>query len=214
MSNTKKYYVVWKGYRTGIFDTWKKCKQQVEGYHGAKYKSFDTLAEAQHAFRLGYECILPQTQKEENLTPFQRLSTHPNPPIWQSLSVDAACAGNPGRLEYRGVHTDTGSEVFRQGIFEQGTNNIGEFLAIVHALAFLQKNTQPTMPIYTDSRTALNWVRGKKANTQILENEHNKPLFELLRRAEKWLQENAYSNPILHWQTDLWGEIPADFGRK
>ncbi|MCS6822523.1 MAG: ribonuclease H family protein [Microscillaceae bacterium] len=214
MDKKKKYYVVWKGYQVGIFDNWNECKRQVEGYSGAKYKSFDSLAEAQDAFRLGCEYIFDQTRRQDECSPFQRLQHHATPPLWQSISVDAACVGNPGKLEYRGVYTDTGKEIFRQGVFEEGTNNIGEFLAIVHALAFLQKNAQFDMPIYTDSLTALSWIREKKAKTQLTENERNKSLFELLKRAEQWLNTHTYANPILYWRTDLWGEIPADFGRK
>jgi hypothetical protein len=37
---------------------------------------------------------------------------------------------------------------------------------------------------------------------------------EMIERAEKWLKENRYSNKIVKWETELWGEVPADFGRK
>jgi len=131
----------------------------------------------------------------------------------ESISVDAACSGNPGMLEYRGVYTKTGKEIFHQGPFRNGTNNIGEFLAIVHALALLkQKNSQ--LPLYSDSRTALKWVQQKKAKTKLEKNEENEYLFELIARAENWLQNNEYSTPLLKWETEAWGEIPADFGRK
>ncbi|MFZ4724473.1 MAG: RNase H family protein, partial [Paludibacter sp.] len=124
-----------------------------------------------------------------------------------------ACSGNPGAMEYRGVYSKTGQEVFRQGPFKDGTNNIGEFLALVHGLAFLkQKNSD--LPLYTDSKTALAWVKAKKTRTRLEKNDSNAILFELLVRAENWLKQNEYSTKIMKWETTVWGEIPADFGRK
>ena len=133
--------------------------------------------------------------------------------IRASLSVDAACSGNPGRMEYRGVYTDSGEEIFHVGPFEQGTNNIGEFLALVHGLALLKKQNSP-LPVYSDSVSAMAWVRNKKAKTTLIKNEVNQSLFELVERAEKWLKTNTYTTTILKWETQDWGEIPADFGRK
>jgi ribonuclease HI len=133
---------------------------------------------------------------------------------FNSISVDAACSGNPGVMEYRGVWTADGAELFHFGPARDGTNNIGEFLAIVHALALLHKKEDAVTPVYTDSKTAISWVRKKKANTQLKPNHHNKNLFDMIRRAEKWLKENEWKNPVLKWETERWGEIPADFGRK
>ena len=133
--------------------------------------------------------------------------------IRESIAVDAACSGNPGLMEYRGVFVADGVEIFHVGPLEEGTNNIGEFLAIVHALALLQKSGRET-PLYTDSVNAMKWVERKKCNTKLEQSERNRPLFDLIARAEKWLRENSYKNPILKWETKKWGEIPADFGRK
>lgn len=70
------------------------------------------------------------------------------------------------------------------------------------------------MPIYTDSANAIAWVRQKKCNTKLERTEVNRPIFDLIERAEKWLQTNSYQTQILKWETSIWGEIPADFGRK
>lgn len=134
-------------------------------------------------------------------------------PILESYSVDAACSGNPGPLEYRCVHTDTREVIFQMGPYVQGTNNIGEFLAIVHALALCKKKGI-NCPIYTDSETGIAWIRRKKCRTKQIRNERNAELFGLIERAEKWLAENEYTSEILKWETGTWGEIPADFGRK
>jgi len=127
--------------------------------------------------------------------------------------VDAACSGNPGKMEYRGVCVATGEEIFHFGPLEGGTNNIGEFLGIVHALALLKQQNN-AIPVYSDSTNAIKWVKKKKCNTKLKPTNENKYLFELISRAEKWLTENDYPNPIIKWETDKWGEIPADFGRK
>lgn len=205
----QKYYVVWNGRQKGIFTSWEACKNQISGYKGAMYKSFPTIEEAQKAFQESYtDYITPKTKKNAP-TP----SSGSDMPILDSISVDAAWNTTTGKVEYQGVYTKTKELLFKQGPFESGTNNIVEFLAIVHALAYCQKN-HLHLPIYSDSQTAIKWVKNKKANTRHQLNASNEKLFELLRRAESWLAHNDYDNPILKWQTDKWGEIPADFGRK
>ena len=134
-------------------------------------------------------------------------------PNYNSIAVDAAVSGNPGKMEYRGVDTKTKKELFKQGPFEEGTNNIGEFLAIVHGLAFLKQNNNNRI-IYTDSKTAMSWVKKKSCNTKLERNNKNETLFDLVKRAEQWLKTNTYNTIIVKWETKAWGEIPADFGRK
>lgn len=129
-----------------------------------------------------------------------------------AIAVDAACSGNPGPMEYRGVYLLTNKEIFHFGPV-QGTNNIGEFLAIVHALALL-KQKGSDMPIYSDSRTAQIWVQKRKAKTTLPRTPQTEGLFQLIERAERWLLTNSYKNPIIKWDTEHWGEVPADFGRK
>jgi Predicted double-stranded RNA/RNA-DNA hybrid binding protein len=116
-------------------------------------------------------------------------------------------------MEYRGVYIPTGQEIFHIGPLRKGTNNIGEFLALVHGLAFL-KQKGSDIPIYSDSRNAISWVKKKKCKTQLEREKCNEPIFDLIERAEKWLKTNTYTTEILKWETKEWGEIPADFGRK
>jgi ribonuclease HI len=205
----QKFYVVWQGRRTGIFDSWDECAAQVSGYLNAEYKSFPTRQAAQEAFKQRYEDY--RGKHISSLSQARLIEI--GDPILPSYSVDAACSGNPGPLEYRCVDTETGREIFRQGPFEHGTNNIGEFLAIVHALALLKKKNLD-LPIYSDSENALDWVKAKRCRTRLAPDDLNAELFELIERAEAWLADNSYTNKILKWETDAWGEIPADFGRK
>ncbi len=206
-----KFYVVWKGRQVGIFSTWDSCKMQIEGFKGAQYKSFSDRASAEQAFKAGYEAGSQQPAtggqpSYETLPESQR-------PIGQSIAVDAACSGNPGKVEYQGVFVETNTHLFKSPVFECGTNNIGEFLAIVHCLAWQQKN-KLNYPIYSDSVNAQKWVREGICKTKLAENEKNKYLFEVIRRAENWLHTNTFRVPIYKWRTEIWGEIPADFGRK
>ncbi|MDD5183889.1 MAG: ribonuclease H family protein [Paludibacter sp.] len=206
-----KFFVVWEGKEPGIYRSWEECKRQIHGFEGAIFKGFATEAEAREAMVSPCWNYIGKNAKEKKVTK-EELSKY-GLPNFDSLSVDAACSGNPGVMEYRGVYTKTGEEVFRQGPFKEGTNNIGEFLALVHGLALLKQKNSP-LPVYTDSKTALAWIKTKKAKTKLEKNELNAALFDLISRAEKWLVENEYTTQILKWETTAWGEIPADFGRK
>lgn len=202
----KKFYVVWKGHTPGIYEEWEQAKAQTIEFKGPLYKSFDSLEEATTALNRG---PFPYLQAKKPAP--QRGNTAA--PIKNSIAVDAACSGNPGDMEYRGVYVPTGQELFHIGPLKQGTNNVGEFLALVHGLAFL-KQQKSALPIYSDSRNAILWVKAKKSKTKLERTEENEKIFDLIERAEKWLQTNTYTTPIYKWETDQWGEIPADFGRK
>lgn len=208
----KKFYVVWKGVTPGIYSSWDDCKVQVSGFENALYKSFPTLEEAEKAFS-GNPWKSLQTQHRKRPGPGTASTKTTGKFLPESIAVDAACSGNPGLMEYRGVFVADGAEIFHMGPMAEGTNNIGEFLAIVHALALL-KQKGSAIPIYSDSVNALKWVKNKKCNTKLERTAVNKPIFDLIERAEAWLRSNSYPNPLLKWETKLWGEIPADFGRK
>jgi ribonuclease HI len=209
MKKPKKFYVIWKGRTTGVFADWDECSAQIAGFANAEYKGFDSLAAAQTAFRGKYE---DYKGKFVSSLSQQRL-LEIGQPIFPSYSVDAACAGNPGSMEYQCVHTETGQEIFRQGPFEYGTSNVGEFLAIVHALALFKKKSI-TAPIYSDSENAIAWTRDRRCKTNLPRNDQSAKVFALIDRAERWLASNEFTNKILKWETEAWGEIPADFGRK
>ncbi|MEL6812896.1 MAG: RNase H family protein, partial [Bacteroidota bacterium] len=107
----------------------------------------------------------------------------------------------------------THKQLFHQGPFDQGTNNVGEFLALVHGLAYLKQIGSDRI-IYSDSRIAMGWVRKKKCNTKLKPTQKNRKIFELILRAETWLKNNTFTTEMVKWETKAWGEIPADFGRK
>ncbi|WP_296637823.1 ribonuclease H family protein [Polaribacter sp.] len=208
----KKFYVVWKGRKPGIYTSWDVCKRQIDGFEKAEYKSFLTLTQAELAFKNNYEDYRGKKKLLKNILA-EDLNKYGTPNL-ESISVDAACAGNPGKMEYRGVLTHNKRELFKMGPFPRGTNNIGEFLALVHGLALLKSKEKEDIPIYSDSKIAMSWVRQKKCKTNLHFDNSTKELLTLIKRAEDWLQKNTIKNPILKWQTKSWGEIPADFGRK
>ena len=237
MSKKPKYYVVWQGHSPGVYDNWNDCAEQVKGFSNARYKAFDTAEAAQQAFREAPEHhIASRATSEEKAskaalqkanTSLAALSPHspkerpilmPSPDVMEKVGfstvvVDAACAKNPGPMEYRGIYLGTGEEIFHYGPV-LGTNNIGEFLAIVHALALIEKQGLKDITIYSDSRTAISWVRHKQCKTTLEQTERTAPLFDMIARAEQWLKARRITPRILKWETQEWGEIPADFGRK
>ena len=243
MVKKQKFYAVWHGNPPGLYTSWADCQKAINGISGAQYKSYPTREQAQRALDGSYKAAVEAGKKQSarvqggsygqngarkgnigdvsqsrgsgsnksELSPaeLKRIGA----PNLYSIAVDAASSGNPGRMEYQGVDTQTGKLLFHQGPFAQGTNNVGEFLALVHGLAYLKKEGSDRA-IYSDSRIAIGWVRKKKCGTKLAPHSSNKILFDLISRAESWLRSNTYTTSILKWETKVWGEIPADFGRK
>ena len=208
-----KWYVVWIGHAPGLYPSWEKCRDQVEGYPGSRFRAYDTLAEAKIAFEKGPPTPAVKAVKSVAPAAVSETPVRTGGPIVPSVSVDAACDMTTGIMEYRGVDTESGKELFRMGPFEGSSNNLGEFLAVVHALGMLS-NQGSSLPIYSDSKTALAWVRNKLAKTTLARTKKNTEVFGLIARAEEWLKTQTYSNSVLKWETEKWGENPADFGRK
>ena len=150
-----------------------------------------------------------------------------NPPSWRNDTVlplppqveanawagDAACSGNPGPMEYQAIDLQTGAQVFHFGPMH-GTNNIGEFLAIVHALALMEKQGIKNKVIYSDSYNAILWVNKKQCKTKLERTPQTEQLYQIVARAEQWLRTHNVTTRIMKWETKQWGEVPADFGRK
>ncbi|WP_459210176.1 ribonuclease H1 domain-containing protein [Aquimarina rhabdastrellae] len=211
MAKKEKFYVVWEGHRPGIYLKWDDCKAAIQGYSGSKYKSFLSFDEAKEAYKGVYEDYKGTATKKKSLS--QKELDDIGEPDLYSIAVDAASSGNPGKMEYQGVDTQTGKRLFHQGPFPEGTNNIGEFLALVHGLAYLKQQKSDRI-LYTDSKIAMGWIKKKICKTSLTRNARNKKMFDLIDRAIHWLKTNEYTTTIVKWETKAWGEIPADFGRK
>ena len=174
MKKKQKYYVVWLGNPAGIFDSWRECQLSIKDVSGAQYKSFLTFEEAKKAFRNEYKDYIGINTKKKKISKEELIKI--GEPNLYTISVDAASSGNPGIMEYRGVDTQTHQQLFCQGPFEQGTNNVGEFLALVHGLAFLKQHNSDRK-IYSDSKIAIVWVKKKKCNTKLKQTSKNKKIF-------------------------------------
>ena len=201
-----KWYVVWKGRKTGLFSSWDEVRPLVTGYPGAEFKAFPTREDAERAWRAGYAAYKGRAATQG------RWRTSAHPPQVPSIVVDAAASGPRGPMEYRGLRLDTGEVLFHRGPYPAGTANIGEFLAIVHALAWLAQRGLD-WPVYSDSQTAIGWVERGRCRTRLSPAEAGE-VFDLIGRAEAWLAAHPHHNPVLKWDTQAWGEIPADFYRK
>lgn len=217
MATKQKYYVVWAGHDTGVFDNWEDAQLQVEGFSCARYKSFNTREAAIEAYRGG--------ERADALAVIGAIAAHPADRQWDdpsapppyrlpAIAVDASCPGNPGPVEYRGVNLADGRQLFAVGPYRGGTNNIGEFLAIVHALALIDRDGLAGTVVYSDSRVAIGWVARSHAKTQITPTDDNAPLRALIARAEAWLHAHPHHAAVYKWDTAAWGEVPADYGRK
>lgn len=209
----------------GVYDNWDEARQQTEGFPGAKFKSYSSSEEATEAYRNSsidedkeelYRIISSAhpTQQQNGYIVEETNLTDLNPEIdYDAWAVDAACSGNPGTMEYRGVNLKTGEEVFHVGPFQKATNNIGEYLALVHAMSLMAQRGE-WHNIYSDSKTAISWVRNKRIKTRLQPTPQNQKVFELLARASVWVNNHVFPMKIIKWDTKRWGEIPADFGRK
>lgn len=220
MAAGKKYYVVFAGRNPGVYDDWNDAREQIEGFDGARYKGYGSAAEAAQAYRKA------SGKNDGDLGRFlagasRRALPKPGQPDYftnlevdlDAWAVDASCLGNPGRMEYQGVELMTGRTLFRIGPFDDATNNIGEFLAIVHAMALMAKEGK-YHNIYSDSVSGMAWARTRKVKTQLKPTPRNAKVFELMARAVTWLNTHQFPAKVMKWQTEKWGEIPADFGRK
>jgi ribonuclease HI len=220
LKKKQKYYVVWKGHNPGVYNTWDEAKMQIQGFENAMHKSFESLEEATLAYKQnpwtfmksGGESTTKSTTTPKGLSIEELFKK--NIISKNAIAVDAACAGNPGDVEYRGVDLTTGAELFRKGPYPQGTNNLGEFLALVHALAHCKQKGLYNKIIYSDSLTAISWVARKNVKTKLEKSSINEEIFDLTERALLWVKNNTIANKIIQWDTPSWGENPADFGRK
>jgi len=214
----QKHYVVWVGRKPGIYTSWADCQEQINKFDDARFKSYETKTEADKAYKEGWKKHWgsgksASTSGNGSFKPSSSNVETSDEIDYNSISVDVGTSGNPGPVEYKGVDTRTGEIIFSKAPIRKGTNNLGEFLAIVHGLAYLQK-IGSNKTVYSDSVNALKWVKQKAVSSTLVRDESTKEIWELVDRAVQWLKTNHYPNKILKWQTKQWGEIKADYGRK
>lgn len=126
-------------------------------------------------------------------------------------------------MEYRAVDLNSRKEIFHSPIYPKGTNNLGEFLAIYDAIRYIQQldikykhqgGQHRYECIFTDSETALARMKSKKIKTTLAYTPETKALLEKVQEAITWIKTHDFTIPILKRETEIRGEIPADFDRK
>jgi hypothetical protein len=118
---------------------------------------------------------------------------------------------NPGIFKYRLVNIETKEVIFEKIISGNCTNNLAELLGAVHAIGYNTANYL-NLPVYTDSQTALSWIRKKLIKTKHIVTDAE--LQEELDIALKYIKTLSKAEHPLLWNTVAWGQIDADYGAK
>ena len=172
----KKYYVVWKGRTTGIFTTWNECKSQVDGFAGARYKSFPTLGEAESAFggkadsaslsvsTSGSSSTKPSAASKPKKAKVPPLSEQQifEMPFDIKIYTDGACEPNPGEAG-TGLAVYLNNELTElwYGLYQQvGTNNTAELHGLKHAFILAKEKLKAglSVAIYCDSKYSIDCI--------------------------------------------------------
>jgi len=136
----------------------------------------------------------------------------PRPTV--GLSVDASIRQNPGgKFIYRGLDLATKEVIFdfTNELDYRGTNNIGEFLALVDGIRAVKDRPREERVIYTDSLNALRWVSNKECRTKF----RYQGTDDLINDALNFLHyELDYEVSLRHWDKIRWGEPISDYGLK
>lgn len=160
---TKKYYVVKKGKIPGIYLTWDTCKKMVEGYPGAVYKGFATLAEA--------ESYMGGTQSGAGIQSKQVASKMQNETLNEALPevyafVDGSFNPVSKVYGYGGFLFYNGEKVILQGSGEDEEmasmrNVAGEILGSTAAIQKALELGLPEVTVYYDYAGIEMWATGE-----------------------------------------------------
>lgn len=149
----------------------------------------------------------------------------PSPIPTSGIVVDASCIPvrdsiqrdgfYHGAVEWQVFDVATGRRIFASKVYHHGNINQGEFNAIVDAVYLLQAIGERTVPVYSDSMTAIAWFNNRKVSSKHPHNELTEEISSATKRSLAWIKENHQRlNPVLFWNNRVWGENPADYGRK
>lgn len=199
-----KYYVIFNTENRGIYDTWGECQEKTKGVSGVKFKSFKNRSLAETALN---ENLIESKENEKIKDLFPKIG----------FATDGACNVKKRIGQYQIYDLEKNKMIFTSKEFENTTNNQMEFLALMHALILcedlkvLEDIKYDNYPIYTDSITAISWLKNNKLNSNI---DYDSIVGKEIKKMLNWLKNNQYNNKIIKWETKNLGEIPADFGRK
>ncbi len=166
----QKFYVVWAGRQTGVFTDWATTLRAVDGYAGARFKSYPTRADAEEAFRSGAASVGPKTpsKQKSGTDNSEHRAAHTAHRFDVSIYCDGACEPNPG-------NAGSGIVVYRAGKLAElwyglynpmGTNNTAELNALYHALRMAEAEIKAghTVEVCSDSAYSINCIRSWAPN--------------------------------------------------
>ncbi|WP_057831869.1 ribonuclease H family protein [Colwellia sp. TT2012] len=187
---SKKFYVIWKGAKTGIFTTWPEVQQHTAGRSDAQYMGFESKSAAEQAFAATYTKALmqrslnnkgtastaPNSSRKASSskgTSTKTATISPNGPSDVEIYCDGACSPNPGK-------SGTGIAVYEQGkvtslyygLYEKnGTNNTAELNGLLSSFQlaqhFIDKDKEQSICILSDSKYSIDcitkWAKGWQA---------------------------------------------------
>jgi ribonuclease HI len=183
------FYVVLNGRKTGIFNDWESCREQVHKFKNAIYQKALTFEEARVIFD-ARGCTRPQgTKSYSNGKP----SVKKLEQVCKSRAVllaKGSCAGNPGEITANVIDLRKSQEYQKK--FGNGTSNLAESIAIYRALRIRSMNGVG-YPIYSDSSVAINRIKGRKINGQN-DFTYSPHLVEYIQEANEWLKNSDLSN--------------------
>jgi len=218
---TKKYYVVWKGAQTGVFDNWSKVQETTAGRSDAQFMGFPSKAEAEAAFTSTYTKALtkrslakngsssaPKSKSTASTASASLTSKSRNVSNDADINIycDGACSPNPGQ-------SGTGVAVYHQseikelwyGLYEpNGTNNTAELNGMLEAFKLAKSyiKSGKSVQVLSDSKYSIDsitkWAAGwqkkgwKKADGQPIKNP------ELVQACFKLYQEIKNNVTITH----------------
>ena len=192
MNNTmnKKYYVVWKGSKPGIYDSWPAAKEQTEGRADAQFMGFPSKAEAQAAYQSTYTKALMRRSVNKTPSAHSSHATKINTPMGNHLSsnphgyngtadiniyCDGACSPNPGKSGtgiaiYESINDKTQLTSLWYGLYQaNGTNNTAELNGLLKSFEIAQQYIAQNkkVQVLSDSKYSIDcitkWAKGWQA---------------------------------------------------
>ncbi|WDE04296.1 viroplasmin family protein [Thalassomonas viridans] len=178
---SKKFYVVWKGAKTGIFTSWPETKALIDGRSDAQYMGFPSLAEAEAAFAQSYTKALMQRSLAKGKTSgggnkasgpgYQGQSQKPGKSAQVQIYCDGACSPNPGKSGTGlAIYESSVLTELRYGLYQpMGTNNTAELGGILESMLLAQTyiGQGKTVEILSDSKYSIDcitkWAKGWQA---------------------------------------------------
>lgn len=182
---SKKFYVVWKGAKTGVFTSWPEVQKNTAGRSDAQYMGFASKSEAEQAFASSYTKALMKrsltkqgAKPSANSKPASKANTS-SAKAQSNLAIytDGACSPNPGKsgtglAVYEKLDDKMQLTALYYGLYQaMGTNNTAELNGLLAGFKLadhiLAKGKHQSVDILSDSKYSIDcitkWAKGWQA---------------------------------------------------